>query len=140
MRLTAGGNHEIRRRDCLGVDAIGHAQHTGRKEALGGDARAEPPSRHDPFALDLNARHLDRPDPFKRRDHALRQVIMAGPRISEEDDFKRGHVLFRLEGQLAAIGLKRHSATRGGPSKARFLECPSAAFAKGLRLGTIGGR
>ena len=45
--------------------------------------------RHDPFALHLDARDLDRAQPLDRRDHALRQVIMAGARVGEENDLER---------------------------------------------------
>src|SRR6202011_5302387 len=57
--LAARRHDEIGLRQRVSVDAIGHAQHARRKEALAVDARAEPTGGRDPFTLHLDARDLD---------------------------------------------------------------------------------
>ena len=79
----------------VGLDAIGHAQHARREEGLGVDAPPEPPRRHDPFPFHQDAGHLDRAQPLERGDDALGEVVMAWPRIGEEDHFERRHWVVR---------------------------------------------
>ena len=56
----------------------------GGKKLLAAMRRAEPARRDDPFALHLDPRDLDRAQPRERRDHALRQVVMARPAYRRE--------------------------------------------------------
>ena len=92
MRLSAGRDHEVGLWQSIGVDAIGHAQHARRPESLGFDAPPQPSGGYDPFALNLDAGHFDRPQTGDRGDHPLRKVVMAGPRIGEKNDLERAHL------------------------------------------------